>query len=54
MMSIAYMNTTTRTETPDNYIERNDYCGEPGPPNPEDLCPVCDKLDCICEGDDLQ
>ena len=21
---------------------------EPGPPNPEDACPVCDKIDCEC------
>lgn len=24
---------------------------EPGPPNPEDLCPVCEKLDCECPPD---
>lgn len=30
----------------------NDYELEPGPPNPDDLCPVCDRLNCICPPDD--
>lgn len=32
-------------ETPDSWIERQpEDCG----PNPEDACPVCDKIDCEC------
>jgi len=23
------------------------------PPNHDDACMVCDKIDCVCEGDDL-
>jgi len=32
-------------ETPDAWIERQD---PDGPPNPDDACPVCDKIDCVC------
>ncbi len=27
---------------------------EPAPPNPEDACPVCDKLECECRPEDLR
>ena len=33
------------TETPDNWIERQP---QDCPPNPDDLCIVCGKLDCVC------
>jgi len=38
-------------EIPDNWIERQP---EDCPPNPDEFCIVCGKLDCECEGEDLQ
>jgi hypothetical protein len=34
--------------TPDAWIERSDY---DQPPNPDDLCMVCEKRDCVCPSD---
>lgn len=42
---------TTYPETPDAWIERQP---EGGAPDTEDACPVCNKIDCDCGGDDLQ
>ena len=39
-------------EVPDSYIQRNDYENEPGPPNRDDACMVCDRIDCVCPPED--
>jgi len=39
--------------TPDAWIERSDY-DQPTGPDAYEVCPVCDRIVCECEGDDLQ
>ena len=44
---------TTYPETPDAWIERNPY-DQPSDPDAYEVCSVCDRIACECEGDDLQ
>ena len=47
------MNNQPYPETPDAWIERNPY-DQPADPEAYEVCPVCDRIACECEGDDLQ
>ena len=40
--------------TPDDWIERNDMVDEPAPPDPDEACPVCDRMECICPIEHLE